>query len=376
MKTRQFIYRLGQWNHPLKSAEIHAPDLILCFGSKNTVSESEGYYSLIRAFPHATTVFSTTAGEINNDSIEDETLVATAINFEHTATKPVKINMHDYADSFQAGAAIIDQLDKENLRFVFVLADGHFVNGSDLVSGINQALNLDIPVSGGLAGDGANFQKTLVGLNQDVQEGNIVAIGFYGERLQVRCGSKGGWGQFGPTRTITRSDKNVLYEIDGENALELYKKYLGEYADQLPGSALLFPITIEKDGEEVVRTILNIDQEKKTMTFAGNMPQGAKARLMKANLDDLVIASSEAAGVSKMGADDGADNLAILISCVGRKLIFGNRIEEELEAARDVLGETTTITGFYSYGEISSLSSFSKCQLHNQTMTITCLSEA
>jgi hypothetical protein len=201
----------------------------------------------------------------------------------------------------------------------------------------------------------------------------VVAIGFYGDHISVNHGSEGGWRQFGPTRTITLSDKNVLYEIDGENALSLYKRYLGEHAKDLPGSALFFPLAIETDGVEVVRTILNIDEENNSMIFAGNVPEGSKARLMKANFDRLIDAAGTAAELSNTGME--GDKLSILISCVGRKLIFGNRIEEELEAARDVLGDKTIISGFYSYGEIAPFSDFMKCELHNQTMTITTLCE-
>ncbi|HRK59547.1 MAG TPA: FIST C-terminal domain-containing protein, partial [Candidatus Kapabacteria bacterium] len=195
--------------------------------------------------------------------------------------------------------------------------------------------------------------------------------------LHVGVGSKGGWDKFGPMRTITKSEKNVLYEVDGENALDLYVKYLGEYSEQLPASALLFPIAIlEDDDKEVVRTILSVDMENKSMTFAGNLPVGSKVRLMKANLDNLAAASADAAISTGFTQDYEDDALALLVSCVGRKLIFGNRIEEELDAARDVVGNKAIITGFYSYGEIAPFSTFMKCELHNQTMTITTLSES
>ena len=375
MNIRQLTYSSGSWENEIQNSDLASSDLVLCFGQKNLLKDGGLNQQILNTFPGATVLFGSTAGEIHNDAICDDTCVVTAIEFEKSSIYTVKGNIKEYENSLDAGKSLVESLPREGLRFVFILSDGSLVNGSDLVTGINQVLGDEIPVAGGLAGDGDKFENTLVGLNEDISEGNIVAVGFYGEDLVVGCGSKGGWGQFGPTRTITRSDKNVLYEIDGENALDLYKKYLGEYADQLPGSSLLFPLSIEMDGQEIVRTILNIDTENKTMTFAGNLPEGAKVRLMKANLDSLVDAAYDAAEISSMNAPRKGDVLSILISCVGRKIIFGNRIEEELDAAREILGDDTIITGFYSYGEISPFSSFMKCELHNQTMTITSISE-
>lgn len=374
MKAFQITRENSQWSSGSEN-DSKNPDLILCFGSKEQLKQSNGYDYILKTYPQSSVVVASTSGEINNDSVADDTVVATGITFEHSNIITHKVNVKEYADSYQAGKSLAEKFNKDGLRLLFVLSDGQLVNGGDLVNGLNDSLST-IPVVGGLAGDGANFQSTVVGLNNDVDEGNIVAVGFYGEKLRVGAGSKGGWDKFGPMRTITKSTKNVLFEIDGENALDLYKKYLGEYADKLPGSALLFPIAIqEADGTELVRTILSIDIDNNSMTFAGNIPEGSKVRLMKANLDNLAAAASDAATFSAIDEPTEGDKLAILISCVGRKLIFGNRIDEELEAAREVLGDKALITGFYSYGEIAPFSTFTKCELHNQTMTITTISE-
>lgn len=251
-----------------------------------------------------------------------------------------------------------------------VFSDGSLVNGSELTKGLNQAAG-NILVTGGLAGDDANFRSTLVGLNRNPAEGNIVAIGFYGHKLLVTHGSQGGWDMFGLERTVTKSQGNVLYEINEQSALDLYKKYLGPDVDNLPASALLFPLalTIQGQSEPIVRTILSIDEEQKTMTFAGDIPENSKVRLMKANFDKLIDASSKAAENSLK--NNRKPDFALLISCVGRKLILGPRTEEEVEAVADALPEGTMIAGFYSYGEISPFNSSATCQLHNQTMTIT-----
>jgi hypothetical protein len=182
---------------------------------------------------------------------------------------------------------------------------------------------------------------------------------------------------FGPERIITRSKDNVLFELDGKPALQLYKTYLGEHAQGLPATGLLFPLSIRtENNDSVVRTILAVDEKEQSMTFAGNVPEGAYGKLMKANFDRLIAGAAEAARASYVTLGSRSPDLAILISCVGRKLILKQRVEEEVEGVRDILGDNTVLTGFYSYGEISPFTPGAKCELHNQTMTITTISES
>jgi hypothetical protein len=278
-------------------------------------------------------------------------------------------------NSFDAGQSLGRALDPAGLNNVLVISDGQKVNGSELVLGLQESLPPYTIITGGLAGDGARFQTTLVGLNNAPSEGKIVVIGFYGEALSVTYGSVGGWDVFGPERLITRSDANVLYELDGEPALDIYKLYLGEYANELPGSGLLFPLSIRmSEAHAVVRTILGINEEDKSLVFAGNMPEGTYAQLMKASSDRLIEGASDAAQNSIRDIK-GQPDLAILISCVGRKLVLDQRIEEEVEVVKAIYGNDTAITGFYSYGEISPSLNSVVCDLHNQTMTITTLTE-
>jgi hypothetical protein len=208
-------------------------------------------------------------------------------------------------------------------------------------------------------------------------EGSVVACGLYGPAIRVGYASLGGWDPFGPERLITRSAGNVLYELDGRSALELYKQYLGEHAADLPASGLLFPLSLRTsaDATPVVRTILGVNEEDQSMTFAGDMPANAYARLMKANFDRLIDGAAGAARVSQHALGGGDPELALLISCVGRKMVLQQRVEEEVEGVRDVVGPRTVLTGFYSYGEISPFTPSARCELHNQTMTITTLSE-
>lgn len=352
--------------------------LVLAFGAKTRLAEDNCWQKLKAQYPIANIVLCSTAGEIFDEAVFDQSIAVTAIEFEKTRIKAVAVDINAYSDSYEAGRALIKQLPlTDDLCYVMVLSDGAQVNGSELVNAINHVIEHKIPVTGGLAGDGADFTSTLVGLNEEPVPGKIVAIGFYSRHLVVSHGSMGGWEMFGPERPISRSAANRVWEINGQSALDLYKKYLGPYADELPGSALLFPLSVKltPDSEAVVRTILSIDAAAGCMVFAGDVPEGAQVRFMKANFDKLIDAASQAADQTFKYPYDSNPKLALLISCVGRKIILGSRIAEEVEAVHDSLGSNTLITGFYSYGEISPFLSNTRCELHNQTMTITTFNE-
>lgn len=367
----------SEWKETLTSSKDVEANLVLVFGGRHQLSDGRRFEEIKEQYPNANILVGSTSGEILDTEVHDDTLVLTAIQFEKTTIEVAKLTQSEIDDSFSGGEVLAKRLLKEGLRHIFVLSDGLKVNGSELVKGFESALPSTVSVTGGLAGDAARFEQTLVGLNGVPEEGSIAAIGFYGNDLKIGHGSQGGWDPFGPERKVTKSKNNVLYEIDGQSALELYKMYLGDKADGLPGTGLLFPLSIreEEGGASVVRTLLAIDEEAQSMTFAGDIAEGATAQLMKANFDKLIDASVDAAESSSELLDGSNAELAILVSCVGRKLVLGQRIEEEVEEVREVLGNGPAITGFYSYGEVSPIVKSMNCELHNQTMTITTFSE-
>ncbi|MFD2602743.1 FIST signal transduction protein [Flavobacterium suzhouense] len=378
MKVASILFRNGSFEQEKNDENLILADadLVLGFGSRELVSSEAVYTEVKEKFPVSKLVLCSSSGEINGTEVLDNTISFTIIKFSSTVVKSSEVNISDFPNSYEAGKVLMQNIDPVNLKFVLVISDGGLVNGSELVKGMNASKTDDVLIMGGLAGDAARFEKTVVGLNKLPSQGQIVALGFYGDKLMVSHGSLGGWESFGLERTVTKSKENVLSEIDDKNVLELYKSYLGKYAEELPGSALLFPLAIKmEDNEEpLVRTILSIDEDHSTMTFAGDIPEGSKVRFMKANFDRLIDAASGAAGAC-LDINSFTPKLALLISCVGRKLILGSRIDEEVEAVSEIFGKETMLIGFYSYGEISPLKPFADCVLHNQTMTITSLNE-
>ncbi len=358
--------------------------LILVFGSTALLSDS-GHFDAIRsAFPGGLVVGCSTAGEIHGTEVSDDTLVVTEVNFEHTRLHFSQEHIVDSSQSFAVGLALAESLPADELVHVLVFSDGLHVNGTALVRSMREGLPPHVEITGGLSADGARFQKTLVCANDVPAPNQVAVVGLYGDHIKVGYGSLGGWDPFGPEREITRAQGTVLFDLDRKPALELYKRYLGEHAAGLPATGLLFPLALRHPemvggthggSSSVVRTILGIDEELGSMTFAGDMPEGGYVRLMKANFERLIDGASGAARISMQPLQDQSAQLALLISCVGRKLVLKQRVEEEVESVRDVLGDQAVFTGFYSYGEISPHMAGDACELHNQTMTITTLFE-
>jgi hypothetical protein len=369
--------RLWQSQHGWSVTETDgpiSPALVLFFAAPGTLDDGARFAEIKAAYPGAALLGCTTGGEIAALDVHDGSVTATAIEFAHTTVKLAEDQVAPSKSSFDIGAKIADALPAKGLRNVFLLSDGTKVNGTELVAGVQHVLGPDVCLTGGLAGDGASFLTTKVGLNANPVTGKVVAVGFYGDRIRIGHGSVGGWDAVGPQRIITRSEGNTLYDLDGKPALDLYKDYLGAEAANLPASALLFPLRIHPPGKpkaSLVRTVVGVDAAKKAMIFAGTIPQGHVAQVMIGNFDHLIAGAGRAA---KKAAQPNA-KLAILVSCIGRKLLLGQRIGDEVEAVAEVLGEHCRTTGFYSYGEIAPMESLPVCDLHNQTMTITTFAE-
>ncbi len=376
MKVTQSIWtRTVGWSGA-PTVPNHDVQLVFVFGSRDALCEGQRLGAVRTWYPAAKLVGCSTSGEIQDVRVVDDSVVATAVEFQATETRLVFAPLAGANESDAVGRQLATRLLTPELVHVFVLSDGLQVNASQLVAGFADVLPPHVALTGGLSGDGERFERTVTIADDAPVEGRVVAVGFYGDRLRVGYGSHGGWDQFGPSRTVTRSLGSVLYELDGEPALAVYRRYLGEHADALPGSALLFPLSlaVADGGESVVRTVLAIDPATQSMTFAGDMPQGARARFMMANFERLIDCAGIAARDS--GATLGAPSeLAVLISCVGRKLILGQRVEEEVEGVRATLGPGPVLSGFYSYGEISPAAPGADCRLQNQTMTVTTFRE-
>ncbi len=381
MNVQQFIWcQTKGWGQKIAKNFKENSDLVFIFGGKEVLDKKEIFDFLKLNFPKAILVGCSTAGEIYGTRVFDDTLVVTAVILECSSVKLEKIKINEIKESYQAGQKLADSLDKNELAHVIIFSEGITVNGSELVNGLLSRLPEGIGVTGGLAADGGKFQETLICANEIPQKGQIAALGFYGSKIKFGYGAKGGFVPFGPERLVTKADGNILHELDGQSALDIYKKYLGEEkTEDLATNQFYFPLTYRNAGMKtgVVRTILSINEKNKTMTFAGDISEGGYAQMMKASHDKLIDGSSLAATITLESMKERqGETLALLISCVGRKIILKQRVEEEIEEVHEILGDDVKLMGFYSYGEIAHFTPHERCDLHNQTISITAFFEA
>jgi hypothetical protein len=363
----------------LAELEEIAPHLVLVFGSLKLMSHPSLQEQLALRFSDAQRIGCSTAGEIFSIGVGHGTVVVTAIHFTQPMFRVATAELASAELSREAGMQLAGSLAAPELKMVWLLGQGLNINGSALVAGMSDRLGKQVPICGGLAGDDGEFKSTATLCNAGVSDHRLVAIGFYGDKVVHAHGSFGGWRAFGPARKVTRCVGNILYELDGEAALTVYKRYLGDYAKDLPASGLLFPFEMmshQGEATGLIRTILGIDEQQGCLTLAGEINPEGYLRLMHAHTDALIDGVEDAAGfMQKSLSPHAGPGLALLVSCAGRLMVMGGRVDEEVEAVATVLGSHVTLAGFYSYGEICPAAATLECQLQNQTMTMALLAE-
>jgi hypothetical protein len=376
MKVRQFRLESNGVSKDGQTLQHKGASLVLVMGERHPLSKEESQDTIGEAFPEAQIVYCSTAGQIIGDSVVNDDLIITSISFDQAKSQAVCMNLEDFSDVKSLGAAMFHALDAPDLKSIFICSDGHQVNGSALKDGLEKDNLGRVLITGGLAGDGTAFEETITGIGM-AAPGNVVGIGLYGECLELGYGSRGGWQYDNKMSLITDSEGNVLKELNGVPALRYYKEHLNGQLHTLPADALKFPLSISDplSGQQLVRTILSVDEQKETMTFAGDMPIASGVQFLKAEKHELIDGARSAGIIAKSSHGSESPELAILVSCVGRKLVLGDETSKEIAAVSQALGHETPLMGFYSYGEMCPSSVHGQCELHNQTMTITTIRE-
>ncbi|MEJ2669387.1 MAG: FIST C-terminal domain-containing protein [Gammaproteobacteria bacterium] len=361
MKIDTLVFGNSGWQLQCDEIDEKArAQLVLVFGDSDTIKLPSCYDALRALYPEAHIVGSSSCGNILGPEIANESAIATAVHFNNARIAISTVEFTPNKPVADIAVQLVTQLPKAGLRHVFVLADGLTMSGSELVRALNQT-ELAVPVTGGMAGDNDRFQETWILADAPAKQSSIVAIGFYGDDLIISSGCRAGWNPFG---------------ADDRPALDLYQEYLGEFAKDLPGSGLRFPLSIREHDNApwLIRGILGIDEQARSISFAGDVPEGYTARLMNADLNRLIDGAGEAAQCINVANDKRA--LGLVVSCVGRRIVMKQITEEELDVIEDVVGSNVQLSGFYSYGELSPFENdILNCHLHNQTMMLTAIYE-
>ncbi len=372
MKITQHLYIDQQWDNPISNGDREA-QLILAFGDIHNLENKNITSQVSSHFSNAIIAGCTTAGEIIDTEVYEHSLSLTALTFKSSQVSVVSASLGNMTNS-ELAQSLAAKIETKKLKYVLVLLSN--IYATEFVSALQDSLPPNVVISGGLAGDGTHFKHTYVRHNNVIAENMAVICCFYGDKLAIKTSCEGGWIPFGPMRTITGAHENILTSIDQEPALDLYKKYLGKHADELPLSSLRFPISLHHDNSKLIRTILSVNEDDKSLFFAGDMPLGTTIQLLRTNYDGLISGAGRAAEAALFDIEYRPNSsLYLLISCVGRRMVLKNRTPEELEIIKEIAGPGAILAGFYSYGELSAPNKHLKCELHNQTMTITNIRE-
>lgn len=378
MITEQFaFFKLDEVENIMELGKLVQANLVLLFGSKEFICNKKVFDTIKKIYSQAYIIGCTTAGEIYKDQVNDHTLTVTSIQFEDTEIKFFSSEVGDMKANYNKGLEIAKSIPTENLAHLFVLAEGENINGSKIVEGLVDGLPEYAKITGGLAGNGNTFKDTFVISNDYAKQNQIAVVAFYGEKIKIGYGSVGGWDTFGIERFVTKSEGNVVYELDGRPILNLYNEYLGEYAKEFPAISLLLPLNVRSADNRYnyVRSVVGVDKENGSLRFFGEVPEGYYARLMYGNSNNIIHGAMEAAENSLNSIHSKNGKVAILVSCIARRVLLNQMIDEEIEVVRNILGNDVIFTGFYSYGEIAPSHKERITEFHNQTMTITLIGE-
>ncbi len=377
MKTVQVHLRKKNFNQEtLKPVLDLKPNVVIAFANIEWANDPQLLKELKQHLPGIEIVGCSTAGEISNVGLFEKSMVLTAIRFESSSSKVQIMNEKVSADQRQSGRNLGQKLKDKNLRGLFLFAPGVTVQGSALLHGVKEAVGPDALLLGGLAGDSGKFVKTAVFHNDQTYSDHIIGLGFYGENIDFSHSSKAGFRSFGGVRQITKANDHIVFEIDGQPALKVYKESLGKHADDLPSTGLMFPLALLNNQQSetgLIRAVLGVNEADQSINLAGDVDSGTFFKLMRAENQSLIGGAQGAA--EKVSKNATSDSIGILISCVARRMVMGDAVEDEIDAALAELKNCQNVAGFYAYGEFGPFFSLVDCQLHNQTMTVNVISE-
>ena len=377
MKCRQWDLRPPFTAQAIPAAERETFDLILAFGPTDEFARPDFHPQLRKAFPKAILAGCSTCGEIAQSGASEDHLIITGIRCEHGRLRSAVASVGE-GDDTSAGRTLAQALIAPDLRLVLVFTEGLHTHAQALVDGLLSVLPPQVLISGGLAGDGYRFQKTVVLTPDSVSGTQAVAVGFYGDRLQVRVASATSWEPFGRARRVTRAQGSKVFELDGKRALEIYAGYLGPEAANLPAAGLVYPVAVETvaGSPGLIRSLSAVNHDDGSLTFFGDIPEGSIVRLMNASYKELIAGASQAITHALHGAESPDQfTLGLLFSCAGRKAVLRAHTDLEIAAVSQHLPDSICLTGFHTYGEIGYAEATQRCEHHNQTMTVTLLSE-
>jgi hypothetical protein len=338
--------------------------------------------------PDVPTIGCSTDGEITSAGLSVDSVTLMLLASPRMRAKAHVIpNLSE--DSERAGIELAKALHDDEARVLMLLPDGLTGNGSAIIRGAQEILGRQFVIAGGTAGDRGRFVKTFQCADGKAHTDALIGLMLYSPTpLELGYGVMSGWRPIGIAKEVTHAEANTVYEIEGETALDMYSRFLGDKASQLPGIGVEYPFALVdrygevdtkgiREGESyfLMRAPMVVDREKGAVTFAAEIPQGSRIKMTRGKSDEVISASREAASRSLEGLG-GPPDAVFFFSCMARKVVLGRRTNLEITAAQEVLGENTPMIGFYTYGEIANCGeTFPMCRFHNETATFLAIRE-
>jgi len=311
-----------------------------------------------------------TGGEILFDQQRDSILTQAGV-FVLTDLKPEVFDIHlvkreestTFAFAQRLGKQVAQTIDNPNL---ILSTSGLDMDGQEMVNGMQSILGSEVKIFGGMAADDEKFKQTFVFTESNITDRGALALAFDRTKVELKGMVTSGWIGLGSEFIVNRSEGNVVYEINQEPALDLYMDYLNVSEEDLPGIGLEYPFLLKKKGsEDVIRAVMQIDGEKRSLVFAGSVPEGSTISFSTS--PGFEIMENTRNRIMDFYQANPKTDLMLLFSCVARHVALGPLISTEIKLAS--LKWKVPLAGFFTFGEFgSNLGQI--CGFYNQTFTL------
>lgn len=320
----------------------------------------------------------TTAGEFIDGEIGNESIAIMLLNINPENFRLMHIETGE--NKTREISKLIAKKGLEEFRNpAFIVASGGIsTDGEMIVKGIEDVVGHDATIFGGLAGDDFTMTGTYVFTNQNYNINGLVVIVLDADKVNVAGLATSGWQPVGTMRTITKSEGNVVYTIDGQPALDVVIKYMGvnknldEWKDVIMNVGSEFPMQLQReDAEPVIRAPLFANKEDRSLVCAGSVPQGSRIRFSLPpdyNVIEKVIEECKEIKEKELPIAEAM----IMFSCKARHLSLGPMVSDEIDQVKEVWD--APMAGFFSYGEMGKASQ-GKHEFHNNTCSLVVISE-
>ena len=321
----------------------------------------------------------TTAGEICDCGTKEKTFTILLMDMPKESFKV----MYEpgFGNDYSEPASKLGNRAREAFKnpAILVYSGGIGVDGESIVRGIKEAFDREIPIYGGLGADHFHYNKVCTYTHKGVFDNGLSALVIDTDKIKVGGKTFSGWDDLGKTHLVTKAEGNILLEVDGKPALDLFNNYFkGVEYRQKEGSERLFTIPgiyslkVKRDnGVEFMRSTLIYDFERKALILAGGIKKNDKFKFCPTPSFSVVELTIDE--YRKMAVDNEKVDALIMNSCAGRQFAFGPMFDDEVEGIYDIW--KVPMVGYMAYGEIGNTGEDQICEFHNVTCSLVSLTE-